>query len=67
MDRANLEGRVRGILEELPEVYGLALLWRYWERRSAKEIAETTGKTEKAVERILARARAQFKRKWNHE
>ena len=67
MDRANLERKVRRILEQLPEVYSLALIWRYWERRGAKEIAETTGKTEKAVERILARARAQFKRTWNHE
>jgi RNA polymerase sigma-70 factor (ECF subfamily) len=67
LDRARLEDKVRGILEQLPEMYSLALIWRYWERRSAREIAEATGKTEKAVERMLARARAQFKRKWNHE
>ena len=67
MDRVDLEKKVRGILEQLPEMYSLALVWRYWERRSTSEIAEATGKTEKAIERILARARARFKRKWNHE
>ena len=66
MDRADLEKKVRSILDQLPEAYSLALIWRYWEKRSAREIAEATGKTEKAIERILARARAQFKRKWNH-
>lgn len=67
VDRADLEETVRRILEQLPEMYSLSLIWRYWERRSAREIAEATGKTEKAIERILARARAEFKRKWNHE
>ena len=33
----------------------------------AAEMAEQTGKTPKAIERIVARARHQFKRRWKHE
>ena len=64
IDRARLEQKTRRILAGLPEPYGLILLWRYWEKRSAREMAEGTGKTEKAIERLLARARSQFKRCW---
>src|SRR5215471_10174202 len=57
--------RAREILASLPEVYGLILLWKYWEKRSLREIAQQTGRTEKAIERLLARARHQFKKNWN--
>jgi len=53
------------ILASLPEMYGVILLWKYWEERSLCEIAEQTGRTEKAIERLLARARYQFKKRWN--
>jgi len=66
IDRHRVEDRIRSILAVLPERYGLILLWRYWEKRSAREIAAAIGKTEKAVERLLARARTQFKKKWNN-
>jgi RNA polymerase sigma-70 factor (ECF subfamily) len=56
---------VREVLANIPEPYSVVLLWRYWEKRSVREIAVATGKTEKAIERLLARARNQFKRKWN--
>lgn len=55
----------REILAGLPEIYRLILLWRYWEGRSLREIATQTGRTEKAIERLLARARDQFKKRWN--
>jgi DNA-directed RNA polymerase specialized sigma24 family protein len=48
----------------LPEPYRLALLWRYWEKRSTQEMAMRTGKTEKAIERLLARAREMFRERW---
>jgi RNA polymerase sigma-70 factor (ECF subfamily) len=64
LDRRRLEERARRILAELPEPYALALLWRYWEGRSAREMADATGRTEKAVERLLARARARFRELW---
>lgn len=58
--------RTRSILAQLPESYSLLLLWRYWEKKSVREMAESIGRTEKAVERALARAREQFKRRWKH-
>lgn len=56
--------RAAGVLAELPYEYSAALRWRYWDGRSAREMAAATGKTEKAVERLLARAREQFKTRW---
>lgn len=64
IDREHLHERIREVLAGLPEPYAVALLWRYWEKRSAREMAEQTGKTEKAIERLLARAREQFRRRW---
>jgi RNA polymerase sigma-70 factor, ECF subfamily len=64
IDRERLEAKTHRILRQLPESYGVALLWRYWENRSAREMAEATGKTEKAIERLLARARARFRELW---
>jgi RNA polymerase sigma-70 factor (ECF subfamily) len=55
----------REILASLPETYSVVLLWRYWENRSLRDIAAQTGRTEKAIERLLARARQQFKKRWN--
>jgi RNA polymerase sigma-70 factor, ECF subfamily len=54
------------VMASLPEQYRLALIWRYWERASAREMAQKTGKTEKAIERLLARARAEFRGRWDH-
>jgi RNA polymerase sigma-70 factor (ECF subfamily) len=64
VDRTRAMLRTQSVLEELPEPSRLLLLWRYWEKRSLREIAETIGKSEKAVERALARARQQFRRRW---
>jgi RNA polymerase sigma factor (sigma-70 family) len=65
IDRKRAEEKTHQILSQLSEPYSLILLWRYWEKRSLREIAGQTGRSEKAVERLLARAREQFKRKWN--
>jgi RNA polymerase sigma-70 factor (ECF subfamily) len=67
LDQQRTADRVERILSELPESYRLALLWRYWEKRSVQEMAEETGKTGKAIERLLARARERFKRRWSGE
>lgn len=64
MDRQRQSSWTWEILAELPEHYGLALRWRYWEQRSASEMGQLTGSTEKAVERLLSRAREQFRSKW---
>jgi len=66
LDEQRMRERTLRVLAELPEQYRLVLQWRYWERRSASEMAERTGKSEKAIERLLARARDQFRRKWQN-
>jgi RNA polymerase sigma-70 factor, ECF subfamily len=55
------------VLGRLPEDYRTVLLWRYWEKRPAEDIAAELGRTTKAVERLLARARAKFKEEWNRK
>jgi RNA polymerase sigma-70 factor (ECF subfamily) len=65
LDSAIQQERVQATLALLPEAYGLALLWRYRDGKSAREMAQLTGKTEKAIERLLARARENFRRRWN--
>ena len=67
LDRERLEAKTRHVLESLPDRYRAALLWRYWEKRSAQEMAMQTGKSAKAIERLLARARQQFRRRWKDE
>ena len=65
LDRTRRRERVQRVLAGLPEVYRIVLQWRYWEKRSAREMARAAGKTEKAIERLLARARHEFRRRWN--
>ena len=67
IDKARAGARTQRVLERMPERYALILLWRYWEQRSAREVATAIGATEKSVERLLARARAKFKELWLKE
>lgn len=67
IDTARRRVKARHVLAQMPERYGLLLLWRYWEHRSTREMAGAIGATEKSVERMLARARAQFKELWLKE
>ena len=63
-----LEGtrqQVERTLALLTEPYAMALIWRYRDEKSLREMAELCGKTEKAMERLLARARENFRRRWN--
>jgi RNA polymerase sigma-70 factor (ECF subfamily) len=64
VDEQRMRERTLRVLADLAEPYRLVLQWRYWERCSASEMAERTGKSPKAIERLLARARDQFRRKW---
>ncbi len=66
LERDELRKDTWRVMGGLPEHYRLALIWRYWEKASAREMALKTGKTEKAIERLLARARAEFRERWNH-
>src|SRR5215469_4701875 len=63
--RSSLE-KTHRVLARLPEIYSLVLLWRYLEQRSAREMAQLTGRTEKAIERLLARARDRFRKEWEN-
>jgi RNA polymerase sigma-70 factor (ECF subfamily) len=67
LDQEQLEAKVQRVLAELPEPYRVILRWRYWDHCSLADIAEQTGRTTKAVERLLARARTEFARKWGAE
>lgn len=64
LDQARQQARIKAVLARLPETYRLVLMWRYWEKRSAQEMAAVCGKTEKSIERLLARARQQFREEW---
>ena len=65
LDSATQKERVQKILSNLPEAYALALIWQYRDEKSVREMAQLSGKTEKAMERLLARARQNFRRRWN--
>ncbi len=64
LDRMRASERASQILAEMREEYALLLRWRYWDGRMSKAIAEGTGRTEKSIERMLARARAEFRSRW---
>lgn len=56
--------RVWKVLATVDEEARILLLWRYWEGWNADSMASETGKSVKAVERALARAREQFRQRW---
>ena len=66
LDRHRLEEKARAVLSTLSDTYRAVLVCRYWDQRSVGEIAEMSGKTVKSIERLLARARQQFRRSWSH-
>ena len=41
LDRKRQQEKTSLVLKGLPEVYSLVLLWRYWENKSAQEMAQT--------------------------
>ncbi|MEO8050379.1 MAG: RNA polymerase sigma factor [Acidobacteriota bacterium] len=64
LDRSRQIGRAAKTLAHLPPGYAAILRWRYWDGQSTRDMATATGRTEKAVERLLARARDCFKTTW---
>jgi RNA polymerase sigma-70 factor (ECF subfamily) len=66
LDSSAQQEKVQQILSRLPESYALALIWRYRDEKSVREMAQLSGKTEKAMARLLARAREDFRRRWNY-
>lgn len=67
LDKELARIKIRRVLNELPEKYRAMLIWRYWGECSVKTLAARIGKTEKATERLLARARDQFRLVWDHQ
>ncbi|HSB12822.1 MAG TPA: sigma-70 family RNA polymerase sigma factor [Bryobacteraceae bacterium] len=67
IEREEEQSLVWKMLGTLPENDRILLVWRYWERQSAEEMARQTGKSVKGVERALARAREHFRRRWQSE
>jgi RNA polymerase sigma-70 factor (ECF subfamily) len=65
LDSVAQQEKVHKILSNMSETYALALLARYRDEKSVREMAKLSGKTEKAMERLLARAREHFRRRWN--
>lgn len=65
LERVATQDRLESALEKLPEHYSLVLSLRYLEEQTVKQIADVIGKTEKSVERTLARAREQFRERWH--
>jgi RNA polymerase sigma-70 factor (ECF subfamily) len=64
-DRRLQEERIRATLLQLQPGYRAVLSWRYWDGQSLQDISLQTGRTVKSIERMLARARAQFAAYWN--
>jgi RNA polymerase sigma factor (sigma-70 family) len=64
VDTERRRERTLEVLARMRQEYSLLLRWRYWEGRSTDDIAAATARTPKAVERALARARAQFSTLW---
>jgi len=62
-----MRSRLADALESLPEEERLVLEWKYLDGCSAREIAQRLGRTERAAESVLYRARRSFRRRWNTE
>ena len=67
LDKERARNKIRKVLNELPEKYRVILIWRYWNEFPVKAIAMRIGKTEKATERMLARARDEFRLVWDQQ
>jgi RNA polymerase sigma-70 factor, ECF subfamily len=65
LDKEVARKKTWDVLNKLPERYRVILIWRYWDECSVKMMATRIGKTEKATERMLARARNEFRCAWD--
>jgi RNA polymerase sigma-70 factor (ECF subfamily) len=64
--KAELGENVTAVLQALPEDYRSVLLAKYCDGLAVNEIAAASGRTPKAVESLLSRAREAFRSAWNH-
>jgi len=64
LDQGELQNKTWRVMARMEEPYRMVLIWRYWDKISAREMAQRLGRTEKAIERLLDRARKQFRERW---
>lgn len=67
LDKERARKKILRVLNELQEKYRVILIWQYWNEFPVKAIAKRIGKTEKATERMLARAREEFRLVWDQQ
>lgn len=67
LDRDRAAEQAARTLLHLREEYGMLLRWKYWDGRSTREMAADLGKSEKSIERMLSRARAEFESAWEKQ
>lgn len=67
LDKERARKKIWQVLNKLPEKYRGVLIWRYWGGCSVKNMAERIGKSEKATERLLSRARDEFRLAWDQQ
>lgn len=61
VEAAETRARVTAVMDRLPDDQRLTLEWKYLEDLSVRDIAGRLGRTEKAVEATLYRARQSFR------
>lgn len=67
LDKERARIKARRVLNELPERCRIILIWRYWDEYPVEAIAKRIGKTGKAAERMLARARDEVRLVWDQQ
>lgn len=65
-DIAEREALIQAALNSLPADYRMAVVLRYFEGLSGVEMAEAMGRSVKAIERLLARAKATLEPQLRH-
>lgn len=65
-DRADRDALIQAALNCLPADYRMAVVLRYFEGLSGAEMAEAMGRSVKAVERLLARAKSALEPQLRH-
>jgi RNA polymerase sigma-70 factor (ECF subfamily) len=65
-DQAERDALIQAALNSLPADYRMAVVLRYFEGLSGAEMAEAMGRSVKAVERLLARAKSSLEPQLRH-
>ena len=65
-DQAERDALIQAALNSLPADYRMAVVLRYFEGLSGAEMAEAMGRSVKAVERLLARAKSTLEPQLRH-